>query len=141
MILPGISSAQFFMVRLSHPRPSIRAHLFVLLAPGILIALSFQCMAALFDPVHRRGDGIRWGLVSYSAVTLSAVTVQIAMNLQIRSISYIDNHAFPGNDVTPPGPFTYFAIIYAEAINVVPNVLFLLSNWLADGRLFGLSSV
>ena len=30
---------------------------FVLLAPGILIMLSFQYMAALFSPVHRRGKG------------------------------------------------------------------------------------
>ena len=123
------------MVRLRSPRPSICAHLFVLLAPGILIVLSFQCMAALFDPVHRRGEGIRWGLVSYTAVMFSAVTLQTAMNLHIVSICYIDNREFPGNDAMFSGPFAYFVLIYAEAINVVPNALFLLSNWLADGFL------
>ena len=132
-----ISSARLFMVHLrrsgSHTRPPLRAH-FLPLAPRILIVLSFQCMAALFNPVHRRWNGIRWGVVSYTAVMFSAMTVQTTMNLQILSICYIDNRKFLGKGALGPGPYGYFMSIYTEALNdVIPNVMFPLSNRSSDG--------
>ena len=108
----------------------ILSALFVL---GIMIAVFFQCMAALFDPVHRRGERTKWGLVSYTMVMFSFVTVFTATNLDIQSISYIDNREFPG--VEGVGPFRYEWFISAEILTTVSNVVFPLNNWLADGLL------
>lgn len=102
---------------------------------GIVIVLFFQCMGALLDPVNRNREGIRWGLVAYTATSFSLVTIFTAMNLDVQSISYIDNRDFPGNDALPPGPLGYQTLIYSKAISVVPNLMFLLNNWLADGLL------
>ena len=98
-----------------------------------MIAVFFQCMAALFDPVHRRGERTKWGLVSYTMVMFSLVTVFTATNLDIQSISYIDNREFPG--VEGVGPFRYEWFISAEILTTVSNVVFPLNNWLADGLL------
>ena len=104
---------------------------------GITIVVFFQCMAALFDPVHRRGERIKWGLVSYITIMFSLATVQTTLTLDIQSISYIDKREFPGVEdlQIPPGPFGYEAIISAEAITIVPSVAPILNNWLADGLL------
>lgn len=102
--------------------------------------LFFQCMAALIDPIHRRREGVKWGLLSYTVVMFSFVTVFTAMNLNIQSISYIDNREFPGVEgVLPPGPLGYQWFIYSKAITIVPNFMFLLNNWMADGFLVGSS--
>ena len=99
--------------------------------------LSFKCMATLFDPVHRRGsERIKWGLVSYTGVMFSLATVITAMNVNVISISYIDNRGFPGVEgVVPPGPYGYLMFIPSEAIEVIPDAMFNLSDWLADGLL------
>ena len=39
---------------------------FVRLILGVLIVVFFQCIVALFNPVNRRRDGLKWGLVSYN---------------------------------------------------------------------------
>ena len=103
--------------------------------PGIVIAIFFQCMEALFSPCYRTRGGVRWGLVAYTVTTFSFVTIFTAMNLDIQSVSYIDNREFPGNDALPPGPLGYQYLIYSKAISIVPNLMFLLNNWLADGLL------
>ena len=110
-----------------------------------MIVLFFQCIAALFDPVHRRGERIKWWLVSYTTVMFSLATVQIILGLDAQSISYIDNRIFSGiKDLIPPGPLGYQVAISADALNVVSNVLFVLNNLLADGllvsSLFGVAS-
>ena len=105
---------------------------------GIVIVLFFHCMAALFNPINRRREGIKWSLVSYTAVMFSFVTIFTAMNLNIQSISYIDNREFPGVDgVLPPGPLGYQWSIYSNVLTIVPNLMFVLNNWLADGLLVG----
>jgi hypothetical protein len=104
---------------------------------GVIIVLFFQCMSALFDPVNRTMQGIRWGFVIYTAVMFSIVTTFVAMNLNIQSISYVDNRAFPGSDAAPPGPFGYQFTLYPKPISFIPNFMFLLNNWLADGLLVG----
>ena len=102
----------------------------------MLVVLFFKCVAALLNPIHRRGESIKWGLLFYTVVMFSLATIFTAMNLDIESISYIDNRNFPGvTDVVPPGPDGYIYSIYLNAINVVPNVTFVVSNWLADGFL------
>ena len=102
-------------------------------------------MAALFNPIYRRGEGIKWGLVSYTAVMFSLATVQTALNLDIQSISYIDNRAFSDiEDLIEPGPLGYQVSIITDALAIVPDVMFALSNWFADGllvsSLFGIAS-
>ena len=73
---------------------------------GITIILFFQRMAALFSPVPRRGEYVKWGLVLYTTVMFLLVTVFTAPNLKILSISYIDNRRFPGvQGVLPPGVY------------------------------------
>ena len=102
---------------------------FVRFMLGMLIMLFFKCMIALFNPVHRRSDRTKWGLVSYTLVTFSLATVLTAMNLYIQSISFIDNRDSPG------GPHGYLQLRYYNVINVVPNAAFCVNNWLADGLL------
>ena len=100
---------------------------------GIVIVLFFHCLTALFNPVNRKREGIKWGLVSYTAVMFILVTMFTAMYLNILSISYIDNREFPGIEgVTPPGPYGYQPSL---AVNITPDFMFLLNNWLADGLL------
>ena len=97
--------------------------------------LFFKCIIALLSPVYRRGGGIKWGLVCYTAAMFSLATVHTAMNLHLQSISYIDNREFPAVGEADPGPIGYFESLYSDAINVIANVAFCLSNWLTDGLL------
>ena len=108
---------------------------FARLILGIAIVLFFKCMAALVNPAHRKKEGIKWGFIIYTMVMFSFVTVLTGIQLNIQSISYIDNREFPGDDVLPPGPLGYQSLIYSEALSVVPNVMFLLNGCLAAGLL------
>ena len=121
------------MVYARNPCP-VHAHSVLL---GIVIVVFFKCIAALFDPVHRRGEPIKWGLVCYTVVMFLLVTIGTAMQLDVQSISYIDNRDFPGlGSAIPPGPVGYeLWFIQPNAIVVIQNFLFVLSNWLADGFL------
>ena len=104
--------------------------------PGIVIVLFFKCMAALFNPVHLRGESIKWWLVSCATVMFSVATVLTAVNLDVQSISYIDNRKFSGiRSVAPPGPLGYQVFTDSTALVIVPNLMFLLNNWLADALL------
>ena len=130
---PERSPASFYTVHPRDPRPlvcpSVLTTLFVRFTPGILIILFSNCMTALFNPVHRRGEGIKWGLVSYTVVMFSLVTVYTATKGHIFSISYIDNRGFPR------GPWGYQADTYLTAIPIVSRAAFNLNNWSADGLL------
>jgi len=99
--------------------------------------LFLKCVAALFSPVYRRpGEGIKWGYVSYTVVMFSLATVVTAMNLHTQAISYIDNRNFPGVEGgLPPGPYGYLQSIYFKVTKVIPDVAFLLNNWLSEGLL------
>jgi hypothetical protein len=90
-------------------------------------------MIALFNPVHRRGEGIKWGLVSYTVVMFSFATVLTAMQFNIQSLSFIDyrGSADLGGGVTP-APLGYW---FPNVLATIPNVMFASSNWLADGLL------
>ena len=93
-------------------------------------------MAGLFNPVHRKGGRIKWGLVSYTTATFLIATVGTAMNLDSQSISYVNHREFPGVEGRlPPGPLTYQIFITSSAIGIIPSVSFPLNNWLADGLL------
>jgi len=83
--------------------------------------LFFKCMAALFNPVYR-GEGIKWGLVSFTMVVFSLETVVTSMSLNNLSVSYIDNREFHGVERAPfPGPLAYQVSHYFNVTNVIPN--------------------
>ena len=72
----------------------------------------------------------------HTMAMFSIVTIYTAVTLNIQSVSYVDNRGFPGVDgVLPPGPLGYQYLTHSKAIGVVPTVMFLLNNWLADGLL------
>ena len=73
--------------------------------------------------------------MAYTAISFSFVTIFTAANLNIQSISYIDNREFPGTDQQPPGPPGYQYLIYSAPLSIVGNLMFVLNNWLADGLL------
>jgi len=95
----------------------------------VLIVLFFKCTTALFNPVYRRGESIKWGLASYTVIMFSLVTVYTATRLHMFSISYIDNRNFRD------GPYSYMGDMSFGAIGLVYRVTFRLNNWLADGLL------
>ena len=134
-----LSLVRFFMVRARHPCINVSPSaltLFVRFILGIVVVLFFKCIAALFNPVYRGGERIKWGLVSYTAVAFSIVTVGTAVYLNTRSISYLNNREFPGVEGTlPPGPLAYQLFITPGAFGTVPLVSSTLNNWLADGLL------
>ena len=102
--------------------------------PGIVIALSSQCMRALINPPSRGMTSVRWVVTAHTVAMLSIVTVNTAMSLNIQSISYIDNREFPGaNGVPNPGPLGYQSFIYSKPISIAPYTMFFLNNWLVDG--------
>ena len=106
---------------------------------GGLVILFFQCMAALLNPVHRRGEGIKWWFVSYTVAMFSFVTVYTVVNLHIQSESFIDNrqdYKYTGiSTVVGSGPLGYQYTIRRTALGLIPNTMFNLNNWLADGLL------
>ena len=118
---------------------------FVLSVLGMVVVLFFNCIAALFNPIHRRGEGIKWALVAFTVTMFSLETVVTLISLNNLSAAYIDNREFPGNERAPsPGPLGYQVDHYFGVTAVVPNFGAVLNNWLADGllvsSLFGTAS-
>jgi len=137
---PDFSLGRFSTVRARNRRLDARLTALALFARfilGVLIVLFFQCMAALFNLAYRRGEGIRWGLVSYTTVMFLFATVYTAMNLNMQSTSFIDNRKFLGLGGSSLGPLGYQAFARSELFNLTPNLMFLLNCWLADGLLVG----
>ena len=103
---------------------------------GVTTILFFQCMAALFDPTNRtERRGIKWWLVVHTTAMFSLATIGTAMGLNLQSISRIDNRAFPGGGQFSPGPLGYKQLVFNKAISIIPNLVFPLTQWLADGLL------
>jgi len=96
-------------------------------------------MVALLNPAHRREEGIKRWLIFHTVVMVSFVTVYTAMNLHIQSISFIDNRKDIPSDTSDTydvsGPLSYLLDVRTTALGLVPNVMFNLNNWLADGLL------
>ena len=107
---------------------------------GITIVMFFQRLGAIFSSTNRARAGTNWGFFAYCMATFSFVTIYTAMNLNLQSISYIDNRGFLGNDQAPPGPLGYQWLIHNSGLSIVPNFMFMLNNWLADGLLVSSSS-
>ena len=90
-------------------------------------------MAALFNPIYRRGEPIKWGILSYTVVMFSLVTVETTMRLRGQSIAYIDNRESPSILGVPfkyQGPRSD-----THALRVILYIIYSLNNWLADGLL------
>jgi hypothetical protein len=103
------------------------------IAIGIAIVLFSQCMGVLRNPVNRTMRAVRWKLIIHLATMFSFMTISTALSFGLQPISYINNREFPGADgALSPGPLGYQ---YSRPINAVPNVLFVLNSWLADGLL------
>lgn len=103
---------------------------------GIVITLFFQCMGALLNPANHIRGGIKWGLVAHSVAMFAFVTVFTALNLDLQSISYIDNRDYPGDSfMFPPGPLGYQFLVYSKPISLVPTIMFHLNTCLVDGLL------
>ena len=102
----------------------------------MLVVLFFKCMAALFNPIHRKGGPIKWGLVSYTVITFFVATAQNTAFIGRVFAAYIDNREFPGSAVMPsPGPVGYQLLIYYSPLEIISNVMFSVNDWLANGLL------
>ena len=127
--------AQLYMVCRS-TYPSIYALPFCLtcMIPGIVVALFFQCTAALTNPVNTTRKSVKLGLVAHATALFLFLTTRIVVNQYTVSTDYIDNRGFPGTDKVPPGPTGYNSIHFTSGpfLNVY-SVIFPLSQWLADG--------
>ena len=132
---------EFWPLPYSMVCPNISFRVSVLILPillGIVIILFFRCMDTLLNPVSRTKGSIKWSLVAHTVAMFSVATVDTAFNFDLQSICYIDNRNFSGvSGVLLPGPFSYQQFIYSDAINVIPNIMFLLNTCLADGLLVG----
>ena len=135
----GILLASILYGAYDKSHPHIRYPCLIrLVLPGILIVLFFQCMTALFSPVNRRREGIRWWLVSYTVLMFSIATVLTGTALYTQSICYIDNREYPGIEgILYPGPLGYRFLVRTEALGLTSSLAFLLNYWLADGFLVG----
>ena len=133
-----IASVLYGTYKMSYAHACIAVSLFVRFVPGILIVLFFQCIVALFNPINRKGAGVKWGLVSYTMTMFSIATVLTGMALNLESISHIDNREFPGvKGEFSPGPIGYQLSIWSGVLVIPPRLMFLLNNWLSDGLLVG----
>jgi len=96
-------------------------------------------MSTLLNLAYRNKEGIRWGLVSYTVVMFSVVTVVNATSFDLESVTDIDNRKFPGGQYGSssflPGPTGYSIFINSTALAVAPNLASLLNYWLADALL------
>ena len=91
-------------------------------------------MNALLTPVNRTVGGIKWMFVIHTVAIFIFATVFTAVNLDMLSISYIDNRDARGI-TEPPGPLGYQYFTYSTPIGIVSTLMFLLNNLLVDGLL------
>ena len=107
---------------------------------GIVIVLFFRCMSALLINGNRQAEGIKWPLVAHIISMFSFATIITAMNLYLQHISYIDYRAFNSDGPIPSGPLGYQISAYSKAIDIIPSIMFILNQWLADGLVVSLVS-
>ena len=102
---------------------------------GIVVALFFQCMAALLNPANPIRKGIRWALVAHTIALFLFVAIPFGIDFNYLLIEYINNREFPGSGEFPPGPLGYDGLLTLEATATVFSAMFPLNQWLADGLL------
>ena len=111
---------------------------FVRVVLGMLVVLCFKCISALLNPIHHKGEGVKRGLVSCTVATFSFATVYTAISLDTQSVAFIDNREFTDPNGALLGPLGYRAAIDFAVLGVIPYLMFILNNLLADGLLVGL---
>lgn len=95
-------------------------------------------MSVLLDPANRTRKGTQ-RLIVHTVAMFSLFTIDVAMSLGNHLVSYIGNREFPGADGERPlGPYGYEILRYTNALNVVPDVMPLSNQWLANGILIRL---
>ena len=92
-------------------------------------------MTSLLDPERRPKGGIRWGLVAHTMVLFSVATAFALSNLNLQSVSYVDNREFPDMGDGFPGPFNWQFFVYNKPIVFFPSIMFIINTWLTDGLL------
>ena len=112
----------------------------------MLVVLYFQAITALVNPLYREGQSVKWGFVGYSTVLFGLATTFTAMRVRLQQLAYIDNREFPGlpygvPDTIPPGPIGWSLLMYSKPLAIVPNVCFIIANWMADGLLVSIHDV
>ena len=101
---------------------------------GVVVALFFQCMAALLNYNNRMKRGIKWGLVAHTMAMFSLISIGCIIAGLRRSDAFIDNRQFPGTGVeAPPGPLGFIEVGSTTAR--VSYLVAPLNQWLADGLL------
>ena len=104
---------------------------------GIAVALFFQCIGALINPVNTTRKSVKWGLAAHTTALFLFLTARITIDQYTASTEYIDNRDFSDADeLFPPGPIGYDVALFTIGPfgNVYP-ALFPLNQWLADGLL------
>lgn len=91
-------------------------------------------MRVLLNPIHRT-TGIKWVLVVHTIAMFSFVTINTGMGLNLSSTAYINHREFSGIAGGDTGPIGYKSFVSSNAIRIVPNTMFELNQWLADGLL------
>ena len=109
---------------------------------GIVIALFFQCMSALLNPVYRTKKAVKWGLVTHTVTMFSVLTIGMTINRRTFSTAYIDNRGVHIADPYPSGPLEYLKSPNS-ALQTMQTIAFLSSpikQWLIDGLLVSSAS-
>jgi len=74
--------------------------------------------------------------MAHTVAIFAAFTMFTVTSLAMLSICYVDDREFSKADTSFTGPWGYLLdILYWKAINLIPNTMLLLNNWLADGIL------
>jgi hypothetical protein len=111
----------------------------------MLVVLYFQAITALVNPLYREGQSIKWGLVGYLTVLFGLATTFTALKVRLQQLAYIDNREFPGlpygvPHTIPPGPIGWSLLMYSKPLAIIPNVCFIIANWMADDLLVSITT-
>ena len=102
---------------------------------GLPVILFFRCMAALFNPVRRRGTVSNAESYPTPWSCSRSCTAVTGIQFDIHSLCYVDNREFPNvGDMLPPGPLGCHSFVSSDTPTVVDAILFL-KGWLTDGLL------
>ena len=142
IISPGPSSLQYSMVRRLCGRLSALTLFIRFIVLGVDIALFFQCMSAIFNPVYRTKKAVKWGLATHIFVMFSVSTVAIAITRRTFSLAYIDNREVPVAGLYPSGPLEYMQSTNFSlgVMQIIATLSFPINQWLVDGLLVSCAS-
>lgn len=102
---------------------------------GVVIALFFQCMGALLNPVNKIKGGIRWGLVAHTVAMFLFFMISTVIFFDGVSTAYIDERSFPGTPDLPPGPLEVGYLSSSSPVSALQEAMIPVNQWLADGLL------